>query len=367
MREFSFIKEECGTGIDKFFVKEFLNLPGLLYGRKDNMEDPSTVKTILQGTHPLSGYFKLVPFLVKDYGITVGRFSITTYEGDDNAYLGFFECVNDKKVSGYLFDVAYEYCKEQGYKTIVGPVDASFWIKYRLKINRFNVLPYTGEPYNKDYYFDHFKASDYEVCEHYTSNEFRRIDETYVNEKFEKRFEDFTAGGYRIESPKPEKFDKIIDDVYRMISTLYSDFPIYKGVSQEDFKRVFSSYKTIMNMSMTKIAYYEDKAVGFYVSVPDYGNRVYHLNPLNILKILRLKKKPERYVMLYMGVDSAHTGLGKAIVYSIMKELMQSGLPSIGALARDGKVTQKYAFEDVTDVYEYVLLKKEITENSHEQ
>ena len=64
--------------------------------------------------------------------------------------------------------------------------------------------------------------------------------------------------------------------------------------------------------------------------------------------------------MLYMGVDSDHTGLGKAIVYSIMKELMKSGLPSIGALARDGKPTQKYVYEEVQGVYEYVLLQKEI-------
>ena len=87
---------------------------------------------------------------------------------------------------------------------------------------------------------------------------------------------------------------------------------------------------------------------------------VYHLNPVSLVKILSLKKKPKRYVMLYMGVEPAHQGLGKAIVYAIMKELMTSGLPSIGALARDGKITQKYAFDDVTDVYEYVLLEREI-------
>ena len=64
--------------------------------------------------------------------------------------------------------------------------------------------------------------------------------------------------------------------------------------------------------------------------------------------------------MLYMGVDQNHRGLGKALVYAIMKELMQSGLPSIGALARDGKVTQDYASEEKTDIYEYVLLNHEL-------
>ena len=141
-----------------------------------------------------------------------------------------------------------------------------------------------------------------------------------------------------------------------------SDFPVYKHVSRDDFMTMFKSYQSIMNMSMTKMAYYQGKAVGFYISVPDYSNRVYHPNPINLLKILRIKKKPERYVMLYMGVDQEHRGLGKAIVYAIMKELEHNGLPSIGALARDGKVTQTYAAEEIQNVYEYVLLEHVLTD-----
>ena len=61
-----------------------------------------------------------------------------------------------------------------------------------------------------------------------------------------------------------------------------------------------------------------------------------------------------------MGVDHDHRGLGKALVYSIMSELKKSGLPSIGALARDGKITQNYAEELIKDKYEYVLLEEKI-------
>ena len=61
-----------------------------------------------------------------------------------------------------------------------------------------------------------------------------------------------------------------------------------------------------------------------------------------------------------MGVHRDHRGLGKALVGSIMEELRKSGLPSIGALARDGKVTQKYADNYIENQYEYVLLEKEI-------
>ena len=69
--------------------------------------------------------------------------------------------------------------------------------------------------------------------------------------------------------------------------------------------------------------------------------------------------------MLYMGVRPEHQGLGKALVYSIMQELEKNGLPSIGALARDGKPTQKYASDDVTDVYEYVLLEMKLEQEEN--
>ena len=332
----------------------------MLYSSSDNMESPDSVRQILKGEHPLSGYFKIDAYLIYDGSNVNGRFAITTYPDDTTAYLGFFECINDKEVSSFLFLEAEKIAKEKKCSVIIGPVDASFWLKYRLKINNFDLPPYTGEPYNKDYYLELFQNSGYEISEHYTSSAFRSVGEDYINEKFENRYKEFLAQGYKIESPKAEEYEKAVEEVYTLITELYSDFPIYKNVSKEDFCEMFKSYKTIMNMSMTKMAYYNEKAVGFYISLPDYGNRVYHAGLLDIPGILKTRKHPDRYVMLYMGVDQKHRGLGKALVYAIMKELMQSGLPSIGALARDGKVTQNYAEEEKTSIYEYVLLKHEL-------
>ena len=342
------------------YIKDFIDLPKKLYSRETNMEDPDTMEDLLLGEHPLSKYFRLDKFLVYAKGTAVGRFAITTYPGDDTAYFGFFECVKNRKIAKFLFGQAENFCRKKGYKRLLGPVDASFWLKYRLKINRFDAAPYTGEPYNKPYYYRLFLDNGFRVKEHYTSNDYRAIDESYVNEKYEARYREFVGKSYRIKSPKPEDFDKILDAVYDMITELYSDFPVYKQVSREDFREIFGNYKMIMDMSMTKIAYCQGKPVGFYISVPDYGNSVYHLAPWNLPMLFYRKNHPTRYVMLYMGVKKEHQGLGKAIVYSVMKELMQNGRPSIGALARDGKVTQNYAAEDITNVYEYVLLEKEL-------
>lgn len=353
MKIIKFTKEEDS-------INKFIELPKRLYTKDDLMEDSHTMEEILKEVHPLSNDFKLNKFLVEKNNEIVGRFIITEYPDDKKTcYIGFFECINDSKVANFLFKEAENYAKEKGYKKIVGPVDASFWIKYRLKINKFE-KPYTGEPYNLDYYFKLFKENKYKVCDHYTSQVYEKVDETYSNKKFDEHYEEFSKLGYKIIKPKMEDFAKCMSETYDLITVLYSDFPIFKKISKEAFLKLYESYKKIINMDMVRMAYYKDKPVGFYISIPNYHNIVYQLNIKNILKVLWQRKHPKGYVMLYMGVDQEHKGLGKALVYSIVEELKKSHLPSIGALAHDGKINQNYASEVINSRYEYVLLERKI-------
>ena len=341
------------------YIDEFINLTKKLYTKDKNMEDESNIKSFLTDNHYLSKYFKLNKYLVYKKDEVVGRFIITEYPDDnDVCYIGFFECINDKSVSKFIFDNTYEFAKEKKYKKIIGPVDASFWNKYRLKINMFDKLPYTGEPYNLDYYYDMFLENKYKVCSHYVSNMFDRVDESYEDKKFTEHYEEFKKMGYIIKKPELSEFDKCIEEVYDLIMVLYSDFPVFKKIEKEDFIKQFSSYKKIINMDMVRMAYYKDKAVGFLISIPNYNNKVYHLNLLNIISVLWTKKHPKEYVMPYLGVDQNHRGLGKAIAFSVLQELKKSNLPSINALIKDNNVNLKYGSDKILNQYEYVLLER---------
>ena len=344
------------------YINDFIKLPKKLYSKSDNMEDAKDMKALLKGEHPLSSYFKLYPFVVYDNKQVVGRFGITVYPNDVTAYLGFYECIDRDAVAKVIFEEAEKFAGELGCERMEGPVDASFWIKYRLKINLFDRLPYTGEPYNKEYYLKQFTDNGFRISQHYTSNFYEPLAAENEDPLYDNRLAMFTEKGYEIKSPDIKDYDVVLGQLYKLLTELYSDFPIYKDLSEEDFRKVFNSYRYILNLTMVKMAYYKEQPVGFLVSVPDYGNKVYHLdNPMNLLKILKLKKKPKQYVMLYMGVDQSHRGLGKALAGSIMEELRKNGLPSIGALARDGKVTQKYGEDYIDQLYEYVLLEKNVT------
>lgn len=333
---------------EKNHIKDFIKLYHKLYHKRENMQNDIELKQILTNSHVLSKYFLLHKFCIYEGKKIVGRFAITVYEGDDKGYFGFFECINDLKVARFLFDNASKYAKSMGLVKLVGPVDASFWLKYRLKINKFDRSPYTGEPFNKNYYHKLFCDNGFEVCEHYTSSVYNALENDFDNEKYSSRYHQFLGKGYEIKSPTFDEWDDVISVIYDLISRLYSDFPIYKQLSREDFCKHFDSYKLIVNFDMVKMAYYEDKAVGFFISIPNFSNAVFHTkNILNLFKILKIRKSPKEYVMLYMGVDYEHKGLGKAIVQAILDELKRNNLPSIGALQRDGKVTQKYVEEKI--------------------
>ena len=317
-------------GKNQSVCTEFLALPCKLYQKNDLTQDYDTEYKLLSENHILSKYFKCTPFVVidKNAQIPVARCMLTYYPEDDVAYFGFFESVDDQKIVDLLLDTISEKAKKDGKVKLEGPVDASFWIKYRLKMNLFDKIPYTGEPYNKDYYYQLLTNYGFIVQNHYTSNIYPVIDAGYHNQKFQKRYEQFRDNGYEIKSPDKKKYQSIMEKVYELIMDLYSDFPAFKYIEKDDFMKLFSSYKYILDFDM--------------------------------FKILQIKHKPDEYVMLYVGVDRKHVGLGNAMSNIITMELKKKQVPSIGALVRDGKITQSYASELIQDRYEYVLLEKEL-------
>lgn len=344
---------------EKKYVNDFLLLGRKLYG--DNcVQDDAMTKSILLSSHTLSKYFKSYNFLVYDKSKPVGRFILTFYENDPSAYIGFFECENDDNAAEFLFDSAAAFAIEKGAEQLIGPVDCSFWIKYRLKINMFDKPSYTGEPYNLEYYKKQFFDNGFESVEHYTSNVYEHIGSDYVNEKFEERFKLFSSQGIVIKDLDFEDFDRNLTEVYYLLSELYSDFPVYKKISLDDFLEMFSSYKKVVDPGMVKFAFYENRMVGFFISVPDYSNLTNNITLPKLLKIIKIKSSPKRFIMLYMGVDPLFKGLGKALAYTVLKELKERSASGIGALTRDGKVTQNYAEDLIDERYEYVLLRRKL-------
>ena len=348
---------------EETYIQRFLDLPSRLYSRQEIMQNRRDEEDLLRGTHFLSRYVTLSKFLVIERDRALARCVVTEYPGDQTASFGFFECMEDFAVFQALMQAVERHVTELQYTCLEGPLDVSLWIRYRFKSNCFDRLPYTGEPYNKPYYPGFFTQAGYAVKERYVSNRYHALPKKdFELPVYKARWEQFTASGYEIRSPKKEEWDKCIREIYDMISVLYRNFLTYHEITKEEFAASYDSYRPVVDYDLIKIAYFKGKAVGFFMGVPNYGNLAsLPRTPGNLLRFFKIKLRPKEYVLLYMGVMPEHRGIGKALTHSIMAELAKKGVPSIGALIRQGNPNFDYAKEYMDSRYEYVYLEKKFT------
>lgn len=345
---------------DKKTVQKFLKFPATIYKKKYLTQDKKTERALIYKKHVLSKYFVFLPVILLCNNRIIARAALTFYENSDIAYLGFFESIDDEHAALFFLNEIVNKAKEQGYKRIQGPMDASFWIGYRMKSNRFSDLPYFLGRYNHEYYLEYWKKAGFIPTDRYVSNIFPKLNKKgYKNEKFKARLQEFTKRGYEIISPDPKDWDKVISEVYRLIMNLYSDFPAFCFISKEDFLQHYSAMKNILDFSIVKLAYYHGKAVAFFLSSPNYGLKLNRrITPLTLLEILKKRKGCDDYVLLYMGVEPEHTGLGKAITQAVITRLAELEAQSIGSYIHEGKINQMYADDINCGHYEYLLFER---------
>ena len=339
-------------------INDFLALPKRIYVKEELMQNEKEERAILKGRHILSHYFTITPILVYEDGKVVSRGIVTVYPEDEFAFLGFFESKDNSAAAGLLFHTAFGLVRDMGLKGIVGPVDCSFWIKYRMKTNQFRG-PHTGEPYNKEYYLRLWEENGFQVCERYASKHYRVVNNNESSEKYMDRLARKQSEGYEIVSPRDRDFRKTMREAYVVLGELYSSYPAYKKITEAEFRVLFKYLKYIINYSMVKMAYYQGEAVGCFISVPNFGNAV--CNRVRLWQLPAIhprKKKPESYVMLHMGVDPKHQELVKVFAEAIRHELKLQQVPSMGALARTGSAAKDNAGSRTN--YEYVLLEREV-------
>lgn len=339
-------------------IRDFLSLPKRIYVKEELMQNEKEERAILRGRHILSHYFTITPILVYEDDKAVSRGIVTVYPGDEYAFFGFFESRDNSAAAGLLFHTASGLARDMGLKGIVGPVDCSFWIRYRLKINQFRG-PHTGEPYNKEYYLRLWEENGFQVGEQYASKHYRVVKNEEGNDKYLDRLARKQNEGYEIVSPRARDFRKTLREIYNLLLELNGSFPVYKKITEAEFRSQFKYLRHMINYSMVKMAYYHGAAVGFFVAVPNFGNAICgRIRPWQLPAVWAGKKKPQSYVMLQMGVNPEHQELVKVFAETIHHELKIQQVPSMGALTRIGGGGKEYAGSRTN--YEYVMLEREV-------
>lgn len=347
------------------FDRDFLALPKKLYPREKCTQDTKAERALLNGTHPLSGEFTLRWYLAVDESTSpTGRCVLTYYEDDLAAYVGFFECVEDREVCRALLDAAKAQALADGKEKLVGPLDASFWIGYRFKVDGFDEH-FTAEPDNLPYYPAYWEDCGFTVAERYYSNYLRSPTPDDPSEKWEKRLQRALDKGYEIRSLTRPGFDEALRDIYRMLVRLYASFPAFRLISEEQFVALFGSLKYIVDYDCVLLGYKDGALAGFFVCIPNYGTLVDgDISLKDLPAILRIRRDCKEYVILYIGVDRKHLGLGGAFAQTIREIGQNKGAGSIAALIHEGNTSGVFFRELMTHTTHYVLLEQPLTKGN---
>lgn len=334
----------------------FLDLPRRLYPPEMSTQVRVDEQALLAGRHPLSHYFEFQAYLVYEGQEVLARAALISYPEQVFAYVGYFEAVEHSEAVALLFETLKEAAKNKGKTRLVGPVNASFWLSYRMKLDHFNQVPFTGEPQHLAYYPELWRQAGFELEETYVSTCYRQVVEGEKEKKLSQRYQTFLDKGYAFISPKRKDWPKVSLEVYHLLSQLYANFPFFSPITSQEFVTLFAPYRLLLDFSMVHLAYKEGKLVGFLIALPDYGTALYgKMSFWQTLCFLKRRWRAKRYSVLYLGAAKDHPGLGSALSYRHYCKVQERQAQTIGALIHQGKVTAGYAAPLQVDKTHYGL------------
>lgn len=339
---------------DQAYIKKFVDFPDQLYTKRERMRNKQTETALLSGKHCLNGTAEVWGILVLDReDKAVGRCIASFYEGDDYGFFGFFECIENQGVCHRLIGAVKNLAGQRNRTRLIGPVDVSFWLNYRLKIDHFG-KPHTGEPYNKEYYFRLLQAEGFSVVEEYISDIYSVV---AVSDKYSERLEKQMSEGYDLRSPARREYKSSLKDIYHLMTEICKDVPVYKEITEKQFLALFSGWKSLLDQRLVKLAYHESRLVGFCAAIPNYGNLKTGAYSLpERLRISYIRRKPKEYILLYLGSDKKHSRVAFMLSTSIQKELKERQGSLTGAVVPKDEGMESPFSGLAENTYRYVLL-----------
>ena len=271
------------------------------------------MKTLDTAVFPLYEHADLAMFTAWKEGSMAGTIAAVAnrrhneVHADKVGFWGFFECVNDQKVSSALFDAAAGWLKGKGLNAMRGPVSPSMNDQCGMLTKGYDSAPVFLMLYNPPYYNDLVLNYGHHIGQELLAwyidqkiidiSRIRRIAE-HVMKK-----ESLTV---RIMNMKD--FDGEIERIRDIYNKAWEKNWGFVPMTDKEFNFLAKSLKPLANPNY--IYFVEDKnkrTVGFSLSLPDINQALKHVNgnpfsPLGLLKYLWFSRNIRMVRTITMGV-----------------------------------------------------------------
>lgn len=298
---------------DKYWVEP------LRFDVKNNLDEKK---------NPFYKHSKIKLWIAKKDGIIAGRIAgiindnHNKFHKERTGFFGFFECINDKKISKMLFDKTAEFAKENGMDTLRGPVSPSTNDECGLLVEGFELSPVMLMTYNPEYYISLFE--DYGLVKAKDMYAFWISKDVIKNEQMMNKLDRISKmiikkENLTIRNLNMKDFKNEVRRVKEVYNNAWQDNWGFVPMTDEEFDFIAGNLKLIVDPDYVEFAEIEGNPIGFSLALPDVNQAIKGLNgkllPFGIFKFLANKKKINQLRVMIMGVKKEYHKKGIDAVF----------------------------------------------------
>jgi len=284
-------------------------------------------------------------WLVERDGLVVGRIGASVSTTDPKrGTVGFFEVEpEDADAAAELLSTAEAWLREQGVRTVYGPVNINTWFPYRFRVGGTDDLSYSWEPVNPPAYPQHFLQAGFETDRDYHSDRLDNFAEVY--KQYKSTFEKTLDAGYTYRPVDTgDGLDAEIPTLYRLSVAGFANNYLFDPIPESVFRMLYVAQAR------------KRRALGcHFVSHPDHGEVGF---------IIGFEDEANQFVVKSMVVLPEHQskGLSFALARLAFGSAMERGHDAlVGALLQTGNRSEASCRRtSLAWQHEYVLYRKTI-------
>ncbi len=313
-------------------IDAFVDFPFTLY--KDNPywvgELKADTKHLLDTKNPFWATASRALFMAYEGDKPVGRIMALVnrahneYHKENIGFFGFFDAVNDEKVSAALFQAAEKWLKAQGVDAMRGPASPSSNHVYGLLVDSFESMPAIMMPYNFAYYAGLIEKAGLTKAKDLLA--FYRTKDDKFSERFLKicaRCE--RAKGITLRRLNLHKIDEEAEIIRQIYNAAWAENWGFVPLAAREMADIVEELKPIIRIEGTCVIEENGVPAGFYICIPNMNHVLRVLkgslkNPWRVLRALWTWKriKDARLIMLGVSPEFRKRGLDLILIKHIV-------------------------------------------------
>ena len=333
---------------DREYLERYFKLILELYKGYNGVElYIQNMKRVLSESNPFFKNNKIWNYIAFDGLEVVGHISsiidLKLFENNKIGMIGFFECINDSKVSKLLIKKALERLRSWGCNIVRAPINLSIWHNYRFTIVQNKKHIFYFEPLTKNYYPYFFLDGGFYEIENYYSAE--RIDFNTILDYAQENYLNLVKKGYKFRTGSTGSFHKDLISIYSLSKEVFKKSKNYVDISFEEFNYIYLDMEKEANLNFLNIISNPfGKDIGFCFSLE---------NPLN----------PKIMILKTIGVleEYQNNGIGAGLLYLQHKKAKDHGYDKfVYALISEDTKIKKLPYPGAKVIRNYKLYEKQI-------